>query len=123
MDKRKITKGQFVSTIEIYRLLYYIVVLEDNIMDPSLRKFFPNHPISFFTEYNTMTIGNKFDSVIEKYKALGQKQLNDSQKRMILFLLEMFSNRRQPLIDILAFLLEKHNLFLNWICFFFSLLI
>ena len=113
IDKRKITKGQFVSTIEIHRLLYYIVVLEDNIMNPQLRKFFPNHPVSFFTEYNTMTIGNKFDSVIEKYKVLGQKQLKDSQKRMILFLLEMFSNRRQPLINILAFLLEKHNLFLN----------
>ena len=113
MDKRKITKGQFVSTIEIHRLLYYIVLLNDSITDPQLRKFFPNHPASFFTEYSKMPIGNKFDTVTEKYKPLGQKSLTEPQKRMILLLLEMFSNRRQPLIDILEFLLKKHDLFLN----------
>lgn len=113
-DKRKLSKGQFVKTIEIPRLIMYIVRIQDSITE-HMKNFFPvNSETSFqqLTEMSNSDIAKHFESLQQKSKLFRDFKGSPNQIRSLCILNNLFSSRRQPLINILEYEMDKHHLFL-----------
>jgi hypothetical protein len=109
------TKGQEVTTIKVFQLIYYISKLLSNIpeeFESLVPKTFLNR-FKAFKELTNEQIENNFD-LYQKEVAIFQKdEMSFETKKLILFLKELFSSKKTILINILKKNIEENNLILQ----------
>ena len=115
VDKRKLTKGQFIKTVEIPRIIHYIVTLKPK-MDDTFLSILPSsgkETVKTLMNVTQTDLTQRFHILEEKYKYFANQEYDVSQKKMIVILTDVFGNRRQPLIQLLETEMTKRNLFLK----------
>ena len=103
-DKRTTTKGQDVKTIEVSKLVLYILRFRHE-LDQEIRDYAKK-------EFHIENIEEEYSILEEKYPLLKEQKYNKKEKELILFLLEMFSNKRRILIQIIHKEILKYNVML-----------
>ena len=103
-DKRTKTKGQDVKTIEVSKLVSYILrlrkSLEKDILDLTEKEF------SIKEDEKETELKELFN----KYPIFKEKKYTKKEEDLILFLMSMFANKRRILIQIIKKEIEKLNL-------------
>ena len=101
-DKRTKTKGQDVRTIEVSKLVSYIL---------RLRKSLEKDILDFTEkEFHIEDHEKEFQEIMNKYPIFKEKKYLKKEQELILFLMIMFSNKRRILIQIIKKEIDKLNL-------------
>tara|TARA_Y100000992_G_C21002092_1_gene366970 strand:+ start:38 stop:568 length:531 start_codon:yes stop_codon:yes gene_type:complete len=103
-DKRTTTKGQDVKTIDVSKLVTYILRFRHE-LDNELKEYSKK-------EFSLDNFEDEYELLEEKYPLLQEKKYNKKEKELIYFLLHMFSNKRRILIQIIQKEIIKFNLML-----------
>ena len=109
------TKGQFIKTVEIPRIIHYIVTLKPK-MDDTFLSILPSsgkETVKMLMNVTQTDLTQRFHILEEKYKYFSNQDYDVSQKKMIVILTDVFGNRRQPLIQLLETEMTKRHLFLK----------
>jgi hypothetical protein len=109
------TKGQEITTIKVFQLIYYISRLVSKIPE-EFESLVPKTFLNRFKAFKELTreqIENNFD-LYQKEVAIFQKDgISFETKKLILFLKELFSSKKTILINILKKNIEENNLLLQ----------
>ena len=106
-DKRTKTKGQDVKTIEVSKLVSYILRLRKS-LDKDILEFTEKE-----FSINEEEKENEVKELFQKYPIFKEKKYTKKEEELILFLMSMFSNKRRILIQIIKKEIEKLNLMLK----------
>lgn len=101
-DKRTKTKGQDVKTIEVSKLVSYILRLRNSLENDILNMT--------DKEFNIENHEKEFKELKDKYPIFKEKKYNKKEEELILFLMTMFSNKRRILIQIIKKEIDRLNL-------------
>jgi len=109
------TKGQEITTIKVFQLIYYISKLLPRIPDEFDRlvpKTFQNR-LKLFKDLTREQIENSFDLYQKEFTIFQKDGISFETKKLILFLKELFSSKKTILINILKEKLQENNLILQ----------
>ena len=101
LDKRTKTKGQDVKTIEVSKLVSYILRFRKKLTDSILKLG------------KTTKVEGNFEDIKEKYVIFKDHTYNNDEKELIIYLISMFSNKRRFLIELIKEDIINHNLMID----------
>jgi hypothetical protein len=109
------TKGQDITTIKVFQLIYYISILVPSICDEyekMVPKTFSNR-LKLFKEMSQDTIEKDFEEYKNEFPIFQQRDYSFEGKKLVVFLKELFSSKKTILIHILKEEVMRKNLVLQ----------
>lgn len=109
------TKGQDITTIKVFQLIYYISKLIPSItneFEALVPKTFQNR-LKAFKELSQEQLEINYDHYQKEFSIFQKEETTFETKKLILFLKEIFSSKKNILISILKKEIQKNNLILQ----------